>query len=79
MLDARYRIRRGTVPPAVSIVRCQASLRDTSAIAWSSTVATITQAVTLDSAVVNSSPRPASSQASTVAVVSEPTTVSRVR
>ena len=39
MLDARYRTRRATVPPAARIVRCHASPRETSAPICNSTLA----------------------------------------
>src|SRR3712207_1414605 len=61
------------------MVRCQASLRETSASACSRTVATTTHGVTEERAAVNSSRRPASNQTSRAAVASEPATVSSVR
>jgi hypothetical protein len=75
MLDARYRTRRATVPPAAGIVRCHASLRETSAPICSSTVATSTHESAAESASANSCRRPESAHASTAAVAREPTTV----
>jgi hypothetical protein len=79
MLDARYSTRRSTAPPAASIVRCQASLRASSATAWSAAVAAMTSAEALESASVNSWRRPASSETSMPAVTSEPAIVRAVR
>src|SRR5688500_19014454 len=79
MLDARYRTRRGTVPPAASIVMCHASLRDTSATTCSSVVIAIVHRDALDSAAVNSSRRPARSTTRRAATASEPAIVIAVR
>jgi hypothetical protein len=79
MLDARYRTRRSTVPPAASMVRCHASLRATSARICSSTVTASTDAAAAESAAVNASRRSASSTTRTAAVPRETTIVTRPR
>jgi hypothetical protein len=72
MLDARYSTRRLTVPPAASIDRCHASLRETSATICNSVVTASTQAATPETAAANSSRRPASRIKIAAAVASEP-------
>src|SRR4051812_8593289 len=79
MLDARYRIRRGTVPPAASMLRCQASLRASRATIWSRTATRSTQAAALERASANSCRLPSSTKPRTTSVTSEPTTVIGVR
>ncbi len=75
MLDARYRTRRATVPPAAWIVRCHASLRETSAPICNSTVVASTHHLAAESASANFCRRPENAHASTAAVAREPTTV----
>ena len=79
MLDARKRTRRATVPPAASMVRCHASLRETRATIWSRTVSSSTHQAALASAVSNSSRRPARASTSAPAVISDPAIVIAVR
>src|SRR5206468_9178062 len=71
--------RRETVPPAASMLRCQASLRATSAPICSATVARSIHTATSEIAVANSWRRPASTSARAAVVASEPTIVSGTR
>ena len=79
MLEARYSTRRLTVPPAASIVRCHASLRETSATTCRSAVPARTHTEALASAWPNSSRRPASTAASSSATATDTAIVSGVR
>src|SRR4051794_28316980 len=75
MLDARYRTRLGTVPPAALIDTCHASLRDSRATSWSAAAARSTLIEALERAVANSSRRPQRIATRIPAAISEPAMV----